>query len=78
MSHHSKRQILNLDANAYDAVLFVGDVHGCFTKLRTMTKNFDAQFGKDSKRAIVLLGDIIDRGPHSSGDGLAFSTNGAL
>lgn len=43
-------------------IFIVGDVHGCFEEFLALLKkaNYDS-----SKHRLILLGDIINRGPHS-------------
>ena len=40
----------------------VGDVHGCFDEFLSLLDK--AQFKKKSHR-LILVGDVISRGPHS-------------
>lgn len=40
----------------------IGDIHGCFDSFRTLVEQ-KIQIRKDDK--VILLGDYIDRGPHS-------------
>ena len=44
------------------AIYAIGDIHGCLKSLETVYAAFD--FQDDDK--LVLLGDYVDRGPHSS------------
>lgn len=43
-------------------ILIVGDVHGCFKEFQTLLKKVD--YDKKSHR-LILVGDIINRGPSS-------------
>ncbi len=40
--------------------IVIGDVHGCIDELRELAKLVDYRMGKDR---LVLVGDLIDRGP---------------
>ncbi len=40
----------------------IGDIHGCYEKLRIMIDKIDIDFNRDT---LVCLGDYIDRGPNS-------------
>lgn len=53
-----------LDLRSRRRVLLAGDVHGCFDKLKAALSEarWDPQFD-----SLVLLGDIVDRGPDSIG-----------
>jgi serine/threonine protein phosphatase 1 len=44
----------------------IGDIHGCFGKLRRLIKACEAHRGRRPAR-YVFLGDYIDRGPQSRG-----------
>ncbi|MCB1498906.1 MAG: serine/threonine protein phosphatase [Bauldia sp.] len=50
-------------------VYAIGDVHGCLDLLVALEDRIvsDSQRYASSRKAIVLLGDVIDRGPDSSG-----------
>lgn len=53
-----------------DAIYAVGDVHGCCTLYRQMEQQIiadAAQAGISGPKLIVLLGDVVDRGPDSAG-----------
>ena len=55
-------RIKRLARNALGRDLIVGDVHGCFTKLR---QALDAiNFDEDRDR-LISVGDLVDRGPES-------------
>ncbi len=43
-------------------IFAVGDIHGCFDKLRVLMDKIDIDFDRD---ILVFLGDYIDRGPDS-------------
>ena len=50
-----------------DIIFAIGDVHGCFDlyrQLETTLANKAAQAGR--RALLVVLGDFIDRGPHSA------------
>lgn len=51
-----------------DIVYAIGDVHGCLDELLRLEAMIlrDAQETPERKAAIVMLGDIIDRGPNAS------------
>lgn len=40
----------------------IGDIHGCFDKLRKLIDKINIDFNRDT---LVFLGDYIDRGPNS-------------
>jgi len=40
----------------------IGDIHGCYDKLRRLLDRIDIRWSRDT---LVFLGDYIDRGPHS-------------
>src|SRR5690348_2647854 len=42
----------------------IGDVHGCYDKLRALLRACDIVAGSGSAR-FVLIGDYVDRGPDS-------------
>lgn len=42
----------------------IGDVHGCFNKLRSLITTCDTLFAGRNAR-FIFMGDYIDRGPHS-------------
>lgn len=42
-------------------VLIIGDVHGCFYTLRAMVR----EHWRPEKDTLVLIGDLINKGPHS-------------
>lgn len=45
------------------AIYAIGDIHGCFTALETIFKQYIIQ----EEDTVVFLGDYIDRGPNSKG-----------
>ncbi|RUX27282.1 serine/threonine protein phosphatase [Mesorhizobium sp. M2A.F.Ca.ET.042.01.1.1] len=50
-----------------DTIVYaIGDVHGCYDELRALEQKieFDAQQFR-GRKIIIMLGDYIDRGPHS-------------
>ena len=40
----------------------IGDIHGCFDKLKALIQKIDIDFETDR---LIFLGDYIDRGPCS-------------
>ncbi len=42
--------------------IFIGDVHGCFAELKEMIHILSPQQGD----RVILLGDLVNRGPHSA------------
>lgn len=49
------------------AVYAVGDVHGCLSQLRAMERQIAADSATlPGDKWIVMLGDYVDRGPHSA------------
>jgi len=42
----------------------IGDIHGCFTRLRNLLRHIEQHRGQNPYR-LVFLGDYIDRGPRS-------------
>lgn len=48
-------------------IYVIGDVHGCLAELKAAEQRIKDDISESNKRAlIVLLGDYVDRGPHSS------------
>lgn len=45
-----------------ERIYAVGDIHGCYEKLRVLMEKIDIDFETDR---LVFLGDYIDRGPQS-------------
>ena len=45
-----------------EKIFAIGDIHGCFDKLRSLMDKIDIDIDRD---IIVFLGDYIDRGPSS-------------
>jgi hypothetical protein len=43
-------------------LIIVGDVHGCLTELRELLAKIDYREGNDT---VVLVGDLVEKGPHS-------------
>lgn len=43
--------------------IWIGDVHGCLQELKLLIEKFAAQPGDE----VVLLGDLVDKGPDSEG-----------
>ena len=56
--------VVDLKLKNYDTIMAVGDVHGCLAKLRALTEKFEGLPGK--RKALICLGDMIDRGPSSA------------
>lgn len=60
----------NLPATAAgDRIYAIGDIHGRLDLLRNLLDQigrFDAQLGKSESTNLVILGDMIDRGPDSA------------
>lgn len=54
---------MSSDPSKRNRVLAIGDVHGCLTALKTLV--YQVGFGPDDQ--IIFLGDLVDRGPDSSG-----------
>ena len=49
------------------AIYAIGDVHGCFELLRTMERTIvEDAHSIEGEKWMVLLGDLIDRGPQSA------------
>lgn len=44
----------------------IGDIHGCLTELEALSKKILDWFG-DDEGTLVLLGDLVDRGPDTKG-----------
>jgi serine/threonine protein phosphatase 1 len=67
-SHRPRREHVKLDAD-FAAVYAIGDVHGCLDLLLALEDQIIRDAGRygNSEKAIVLLGDLIDRGPDSAG-----------
>lgn len=66
--HPLRRERAKLGADI-EAVYAIGDVHGRLDLLLAIEKQIVSDAGRygDSEKAIVLLGDVIDRGPDSAG-----------
>lgn len=45
--------------------LIIGDIHGCFAQLEDLYNQFVLQIESKSKRQIIALGDLVDKGPDS-------------
>jgi len=45
-------------------IFAIGDIHGCFEKIRTLMERLPVDFAQDK---LVFLGDYVDRGPDSRG-----------
>ncbi len=43
-------------------IFAIGDIHGCYDKLKTLMELLPIDFTRDT---LVFIGDYIDRGPHS-------------
>lgn len=64
-SHSSRRRISI--ANIPDIVYAVGDIHGCLKNLILLdNKILSEAKSLPGSKAIIYLGDYIDRGPHSA------------
>lgn len=50
------------DADAYDNVYVVGDVHGCIDELRTLWNRLDPT----REEMVVFVGDLVRKGPEST------------
>jgi serine/threonine protein phosphatase 1 len=56
-----------IDPNAYGVVYAVGDVHGCVTELKALEARIvEDAASRPGRKLIVMLGDYVDRGPHSA------------
>ncbi|HEY8593663.1 MAG TPA: metallophosphoesterase family protein [Devosiaceae bacterium] len=63
----SQRQRLVLDP-LQRTIYAVGDIHGCLELLRVLERRIVARSHHDEGASvIVMLGDYVDRGPHSAG-----------
>lgn len=51
---------VEISAENYDKIMFIGDIHGCLNTLKEIFKE-----GIDEKTLYVFTGDYIDRGPYS-------------
>ena len=58
-----KIKVLNFKSNL--PALIIGDIHGCFEQLENLYSQFLSQIAPESKRKIISLGDLVDRGPDS-------------
>jgi len=56
-------QHLRLDADSYENVYVVGDVHGCLPALKRLWGRLDPS----SREMVVFLGDLVRKGPNSTG-----------
>lgn len=56
------------DAQYSNKVLIIGDVHGCLTELKLLIEKAIHQHneGFENFRAIVLVGDLVNKGPQSA------------
>jgi len=52
-----------IDADAWDDVYVVGDVHGCLRELRTLVD----RIGPSDRDLFVFVGDLVRKGPDSKG-----------
>ena len=51
-----------------ETVFAIGDVHGCADELKVLLKSIARLAGKaKGRRRLVYLGDMINRGPDSTG-----------
>jgi len=55
--HHER-----LDADAYEDIYVVGDVHGCIRELEELLNTI----GADERTLFVFVGDLVRKGPDSS------------
>lgn len=58
VARHHRR----IDANEYDSIYIVGDVHGCISELQTLWERLEL----DSSDLVVFVGDLIKKGPASA------------
>ncbi|RPE62927.1 serine/threonine protein phosphatase 1 [Pacificibacter maritimus] len=70
-SHHSQntpvRKILRL-ADMPAAIYAIGDIHGCLALYDALEKEIVADAAAfDGPKLIICLGDVVDRGPNTSG-----------
>ena len=52
-----------VDADAYEDIYVVGDVHGCLRELEQLVETI----GADEETLFVFVGDLVRKGPDSSG-----------
>ncbi len=64
MTHRKHYAHCNNKENMKKLIVAVGDVHGCIEEFQELLKTL--QYNKDQMR-LVLLGDLVDRGPDSAG-----------
>jgi serine/threonine protein phosphatase 1 len=57
-----RRHHWRFDADAYDNVYVVGDVHGCIDELRTLWDRLDPS----PDEMVVFVGDLVRKGPDSA------------
>lgn len=55
--HHDR-----IDADAYEDIYVVGDVHGCIRELETLVSTI----GADERTLFIFVGDLVRKGPDSS------------
>ena len=53
---------VRIDADAYDDIYVVGDVHGCIRELEQLVSSV----GADEGTLFVFVGDLVRKGPDSS------------
>lgn len=58
VEHHHRR----VDADAYEDIYIVGDIHGCIRELEELI----ATVGADEDTLFVFVGDLVRKGPDSS------------
>ncbi|MFB6360259.1 MAG: metallophosphoesterase family protein [Halobacteriales archaeon] len=54
---------VRIDAGAYDDIFIIGDVHGCRSELERLIETIDP----DEDTLLVCVGDLVRKGPDSSG-----------
>lgn len=60
--HQTGPLVARFDRNPLGRDLIVGDVHGCFTKLKA---SLDAVGFNLERDRLFSVGDLVDRGPES-------------
>ena len=61
--HQPPHAVLPWDKQVKGRTVIVGDVHGCYDELQELLKACRFQAEKDN---LVLVGDIVNKGPHSA------------
>jgi serine/threonine protein phosphatase 1 len=62
-NHSVAAQHHRLDADEWDDIYVVGDVHGCLRELETLVERLDPAAGD----LLVFVGDLVRKGPDSKG-----------